>query len=113
MGEDCFFSTLRSCDKRERRIMKKSKPKKKKVKKQVKDFFKLIKEYMGEEEMAKALGIEINKKFNEKIDREVAKFLFQTPQCPSAWNKNAKLPKNWGKVNGEKFFDLIEGNLTT
>ena len=33
MGEDCFFSTLRSCDKRERRIMKKSKPKKKKVKK--------------------------------------------------------------------------------
>lgn len=85
MEEDYFFSTFRSCDKRERRIMKKFKPKKKKVKKKLKP------------ECSIENSVWTNEAYNNILNRYLEK----------------KLPKNWGKVNEGKFFDLIEGNLTT
>lgn len=72
--------------------MKKSKPKKKKVKK-----------IKANTEFA-IFAIPVKEIFKKEKTK---------PMCPSAWNKNVKLPKNWGKVNEGKFFDLIEGNLTT
>lgn len=58
--------------------MKKSKPKKKKVKK------------------------EYNTLLEKKLKNGGIKVSY-----------TVKLPKTWGKVNEGKFFDLIEGNLTT
>lgn len=57
--------------------MKKSKPKKKKVKK-----------INSNTEFA-IFAIPVKEFFKKKKTK---------PMCPSAWNKNVKLPKNWGLI---------------
>lgn len=54
------------------------------------------------------------KKLDEKLKKEYNTLLEKKLKNGDIKvSYTVKLPKTWGKVNQEKFFDLIEGNLTT